>query len=389
MKEGAQTIFGGVLMHGRWLARPDVLERVEGKSALGDWYYVASDIKRSSRLKDEYIFQGVFYAEVLYHLQGVRPVKGYVLHANGVTSDYLIEDVSNDFHLALEDIEDILDGKKPEHFLTSGYKQSPYFYEFLQEVQSCDHLSLLNRVWKSEVRALEDAGIKTVTQLANASLEALQNIKDLTMDRVYFLQQQAISLKEKKIITIGTVELPREDGIALVIDIESDPLRDTDYLFGVLVVDGKDETYHSFLAKTPEDEEENWNEFVTFLTQYAGANIYHYGWYEVDVFRKLVARYGAPSEVERMFEDKMIDVLTRLRGHVIFPMPFYSLKDVAKHLGFSWRVKNASGPDSVLWYEAWLEHGDEQALQDTVDYNEDDVRATWLLYKWAIDTVVI
>ena len=388
MKAGEQTIFGGVLTHGRWVARPDVLERVEGKSSFGDWYYIAVDIKRSSRLKEEYIFQGVFYAEILFKIQGVRPTKGYVMHESGIVSDFLIEDHYTEFHLILDDIEDILDGKKPEHFLTSGYKQTPYFYEFLAEVQACDHLSLLNRVWKSEVDMLERAGITTVTKLADAALEELQNVKGLSMERIYFLQQQAIAMKENKVITIGTVELEKEDGVALVVDIESDPMRNVDYLFGLLVVDGSTETYHSFFAGSPEEEKDNWIQFVTFLEQYAGAHLYHYGWYEVDVFRKLVERYGAPESVKKMFEESMIDVLTRLRGHVIFPMPFYSLKDVAKYIGFHWRTKDASGPDSVLWYEDWMEHGDEEAVKKTIEYNEDDVRATWELYKWAMDNVV-
>ena len=388
MKEGKQTIFGGVLTHGRWVARPDVLERVEGRSTLGDWYYVATDLKRSSRLKEEYLFQGVFYAEMLMKVQGVRPVKGYVLHENGTISDYLIADHFTEFHLALDDIEAILDGKKPEHFLTSSYKQSPYFYEFLEEVQSCDHLSLLNRVWKSEVEMIQNAGIGTVTDLADSKLADLQKVKGLSMDRLYFLQQQAVAMKEQRVIVIGNVELEKEQGPALVVDIESDPLRNVDYLFGVLVVDGGSSVYHSFLAKSVEDEEANWRDFVTFLEEYSDANLYHYGWYEVDVFRKLTERYGAPESVKRMFEERMIDLLTRLRGHVIFPMPFYSLKDVAKFLGFDWRTKDASGPDSVLWYEAWLDQGDEEALRATIEYNEDDVRATWFLYEWAIKNVV-
>ncbi len=79
----------------------------------------------------------------------------------------------------------------------------------------------------------------------------------------------------------------------------------------------------------------------------------------------------------------MSDVLTKLREHVIFPLSFYSLKDVAKYLDFHWRTTEASGMDSIGWYEAWLERGDASALQQTIDYNEDDVRATWHVLDWA------
>ncbi len=175
--------------------------------------------------------------------------------------------------------------------------------------------------------------------------------------------------------------------MALVIDVESDPLRALDYLFGVLVVDGDSQTYHSFLAKKPEDEAKTWQEFLLFLKQYQGANLYHYGWYELDVFQHLTEKYGAPNEIQKMFEEQTIDVLIRLREKVIFPTSFYSLKDIAKYLGYRWRSADASGTDSVLWYEEWLATGDERLLQDIVDYNEDDVRATWFVRDWAVGKI--
>lgn len=387
MKKGVQTIYRGALTHGRWVARPDILERVEGASNLGDWYYVAIDIKRSRSLKDEHAFQGVFYAELLKRIQGVMPQKGYIMRSDGAVEGYLLEDFATQFHLTLDSIEDVLNGEVDPHFLTSACKQSPWFSECKLDTQKCDNLSQINRIWRSEVHDLEDAGFDTVTKLADANIDQLQKVPGLTMDRLYFLQQQAISLIDGHEIRVGEVDLPEENGIALVIDIESDPLRDADYLFGVLVVDGEEATYHPFLAEKPEQEEEAWHAFTKFISQFPEANIYHYGWYEFDVFRRLTERYGAPPEVKNMFEHQMIDVLTYMREKVIFPTPFYSLKDIAKYIGFKWRHSEASGLNSVLWYNEWLEEGDRSALQDIVDYNEDDVRATWLVRNWALKKV--
>lgn len=384
MKEGTQTIYKGVLVHGHWVGRPDVLERVEGSSKLGDYYYIACDIKRSRHMKDEYKFQGAFYALILEQLQGVAPVQGYVLHANGKVEGYLHEDFSTRFHLTLDEIENTLENGDT-HFLTSGCKQSPYFSECEEDSKKCDDLSLLNRIWRSEVDLIEKSGIKTLTGLANASVQDLKKISGLSMDRLYFLQQQAISIVDNKIIKVGKLELPDEDGIVLVVDIESDPLRDLDYLFGVLVIKNEKETYHSFLAEDKEGEEKAWKSFTKFLEKYPDSNIYHYGWYEVDVFRKMTEKYGAPEIVKNIFEHQMINVLDYMRDKLIFPISFYSLKDIAKHIGFKWRIEDASGLDSVLWYEEWLNSGNKKTLQDIVDYNEDDVRATWLVRNWALD----
>ncbi len=388
MKQGAQTIYRGALIHEHYVARPDVLERIEGESDLGNWYYIACDIKRSSRLKDEYKVEGAFYAMLLQKIQGVRPVNGYVIFADRRVENYLIADVFVNFRLTLDDIEAIFDGEKPAHFLTSGYKQSPYFEDFVEEVKACDHLSLLNRVWRSEVHALEDAGVETVEALANAKMDDLKDVSGLSMDRLYFLQQQAIAMKEQRVIRVGEIDLPEEIGPVLVVDIESDPLRDLHYLFGVLVVEGEKQTYHQFLAKKPEEEQKAWESFVAFVEQYPTANLYHYGWYEVDVFRRLVEKYGATDGAQEMFADRMIDLLRYLRGSVIFPSPFYSLKDIAKHLGFKWRIHDASGLDSVLWYHKWLDEKDEIALQDIIEYNEDDVLATWYVREWVMKNLL-
>lgn len=383
MRAGAETIYKGVLIEGHWVGRPDILEKVEGDSALGEWYYVACDIKRSRHLKDEYKFQGCFYAEILAKVQGMKPVQGYVMHADGKIDGYMIEEFESQFYLTLDSIEEILDGHQEAHFLTSGCKQTPWFSECKTETKECEDLSLINRIWRREMHSLEDAGIDTVSKLADASVSDLQKVKDLSMDRSYFLQQQAISLVEDRVIRMGEIDLPEENEVALVIDIESDPLRDADYLFGVLVVDGDTQTYHPFLAKEPSKEGENWTAFVNFLEDYEGANIYHYGWYEEEVFRRMGEKYGVSDKVKNMFEENMIDVLMRMRERVIFPMSFYSLKDLAKYIGFKWTREDASGPASVLWYEDWLRTGNEEALNDVVKYNEDDVRATWLVRTWA------
>jgi uncharacterized protein len=386
MKEGVETIYKGTLIHGNWVGRPDLLERVEGDSDLGTWYYIACDIKRSSRLKDDYKFQGSFYADILERLQGVRPVQGYVLHSDGHISGYLLEPFETEYALTLDRIESILEGHNEAHFLTSSCKQSPWFHKCTEGAKGCDDLSLINRIWRSEVKALEAVGIDSVEALSKASKDTLRSVTGVTEDRLLFLQQQAIALKEGEIMKLSPVALPTDDDdLALVVDIESDPLRDVDYLFGVLVVKDGKEKYKAFTAEKPEDEEEIWHAFTAFLETFPETvRMYHYGWYEQDVFRKKVEMYGAPEKVKALFNQRMVDVLPPMREAVIFPTPFYSLKDIAKQLGFKWRIPDASGLDSILWYHEWIEKGDKSALNDILEYNEDDVRATWLVRNWAL-----
>lgn len=381
MKQGAQTIYRPVLMHGHWVARPDVLERVEGSSKLGDYYYVACDIKRSRRLKDEYCFQGCFYAAILEHVQGLKPVQGYVMHPNGLVEGYLLEEYTTRFHLTLDSIERILEGEEEPHFLTSDCKQSPWFHVCKSDTNSCDDLSRLNRVWRSEVSSLKDAGIHTVTDLAKTTDEYLAaHVRSVTTDRLKFLQEQSKALIEGRVIVLGKVDISASTE-ALVIDVESDPLRDVHYLIGVLEVHGEERSYHKFLATSPEGEGAMWREFLAYVAEHPELPIYHYGWFEVDVVKSLSERHSTPEAVTALLP-RMVDLLTKMREHIIFPLSFYSLKDVAKYLGFHWRSSEASGMDSIAWYEDWLEHGQNADLARIVDYNEDDVRATWHLVEW-------
>jgi predicted RecB family nuclease len=69
---------------------------------------------------------------------------------------------------------------------------------------------------------------------------------------------------------------------------------------------------------------------------------------------------------------------------VIFPVYFYSIKDLAKHLKYKWRHEKAGGAQSIFWYEKWLETEDRKVLRDIVNYNEDDVRATEFLHNWLV-----
>lgn len=383
MKQGVSSIYGGALQHGHWVATPDLFERIDGTSQFGDYYYVACDIKRSRHLKDEYCIQGSFYAEVLRLTQGRKPQQGYVMRPDGAVEAYALDEYATKFRLTLDGIERILEGVQEPHFLTSDCKQSPWFNECKQETLASDHLSRLNRVWRSEVTALENAGISTVRQLAAEHADLLANrVHGITAERLHFLVLGAKTLMSGKPEILGRVELPDSQD-ALIVDIESDPLRDLHYLFGVLDVHNAESEFHTFLAENESQEQAAWEQFVAFMQTRPGIPLYHYGWYEQDVFRQMAERYGAPEGFVDELAERSVDVLERLRDAIIFPLSFYSLKDIAQFLGFRWRHDDASGLNSVLWYEEWLTTGNRELLDDVLRYNEDDVRATWMVAEWA------
>ncbi len=382
MREGRQTIYNPVLIDKHWVGNPDFLERVEGRSKLGDYYYVATDFKRSSQVHDEYKFQGCFYAELLSRVQGVRPVQGYVILTGNEVASYMIEEFEHRYKLNLHEIESILAGKRPSHFVTSGCKQSPWFSECLDHSVSCDDLSLLNRVWKEEIHNLEQAGVTTVDALSKKTVIDLEKmLPESNPQRLERLRDQAVALKEGKHTIVGDIEMPESD-IELHFDIESSPLRDFDYLFGLLKVSSEGTEYIPFFAESPDQEEKMWKEFLSFIESHIDAPIYHYGWFEHEVIDRFAARYGMSDLLRDAFERNMIDLLAICRQHVIFPLSFYSLKDIAQYLGFSWDADDAGGANSVLWFEEWYEKRTPKIMSKLLRYNEDDVRATHVLQRW-------
>jgi predicted RecB family nuclease len=382
MHEGRQTIYRAVLVDQHWIGHPDVLEKVEGRSKLGDWYYVAADFKGTREVRDEFQFQGCFYAELLERIQGVKPEQGYVMTPDGTVLPYLIQAFEAEYKLTLDDIERVVAGQKPAHFTTSGCNQSPWFEKCRGLSEACNDLSLLNRVWREEVAELERAGVTTIDALAAASFEELSHrAPGIRRDRLERMRDQAVSIKKGKHMITGAVDFP--DGKrALYFDIESDPLRDFDYLFGMLSVDGNQSEYRAFFAESPEGIEKMWREFVGFVESHFDEPIYHYGSFEADVLRRFIEKYGASSIAREALERNLIDLNAALRPAVIFPLTFYSLKDIASYLGFSWRAEDASGANSVLWFEKWLGTKDDALKQKILDYNEDDVRATWKVKEW-------
>jgi len=382
MREGHQTIFHGALLYGHWIGHPDILEKVEGKSRLGDYYYVAADIKRSRTLRNDYKFQGCFYAELLEQIQGIKPLQGYIMTPDRVLLSYLIESFETSYKLTLHEIERILAGDKPAHFLTSGCKQSPWFSICKEESQLYSDLSLLNHIWREEIALFKKCGIESVRDLATYSdAKIKKQCPFFEKERLFWLRDQAKALTSGEYIIKQAIFF-KESSVELYFDIESDPLRDFDYLFGLLVNQKNKLKYHGFIAKKPEEEAKMWYTFIKCIESFPDAPIYHYGWFEREVIHRFSMRYETPESVKHSLEENMIDLLNLIRPAVIFPLSFYSLKDIATYLGFKWQHLEVAGSNSIFYFENYLETHKKKYLEEILAYNEEDVRATFHLKQW-------
>jgi uncharacterized protein len=352
------------------------------KSNFGDHYYVVYDIKSSREIRDEYKFQLVFYSLILERLQGVLPREAYIINADGEERSFVIDDFLDYFNLTREVIERILDGEKPPPFLKSTCKHSPWHGVCIEETEKCNDVSLIHRLSQSDQRRLYEEGIHTVKDIAEMDLDDFRaKFEEWPFDKVVRFHNQATVLTTREPKILKKSEFP-EVKTEIYFDIESDPTRGIDYLLGLLVKKGNKTEYKYFLAKDDKKEEDIWNQFLDYLETLDDFVIYHYSYFEREVFDRLSNKYGVSAELQNKFRDHTIDLYRIAIETAVLPLYFYSLKDIAKYLGFKWASVDAGGAESVVWYDQWLETGDKKIMQKILQYNEDDVRATLFVKEW-------
>ncbi len=379
-----KNIYRGVLMTEDWVGMPDLLEARPGKSSFGDWSYVVYDVQRTLDLRDEQKFPLVFYSLILEKIQGVRPREAYVINPEGQERAFLVDDFVDRFHTTREEIERILAGQKPPPFLKSGCKRTPWYLLCMEGAQGCNDVSLVYRLSQADQRRLYSIGVRTVAELADADGEHLRaQLEDWPYDKIVRLQNQARVLMSNEPLVLRKPEFPTV-ATEIFFDIESDPLRDTDYLLGLLYRDTASGTvrYESLVAEKPEDEQVVWKKFLDLLATWEDFVVYHYAFYERMVFDRLMLRHGAPSALAAKFHEHAEDLHAKTTDSVVLPLYFYTLKDVAQFIGYQWSDPEAGGAESVTWYDEWLKTGDRANLDRVLRYNEDDVRATMVLRDW-------
>jgi predicted RecB family nuclease len=411
MKEGKPLIYQGWLEkridNVIYRGRPDLLEKRPGTSNFGDWIYVPIDVKSSSEPKLLHKQQLAFYSMMLSASQGYSPDVAAIVNRNFEKLEInLDEKILLQTQADIDEILAIFKGKRHAVHISSATKETPWYKECLREAEELQDISLIYKLRKDTAEALRKLGINTIEKLAAQDIDALPKIPGASVDTLHKAKIQAQSLVEKRPIFIADPELIEETDLKLYFDIEGDPWLGAEYLFGFWVVGDAEGKYARignvvwseedpgkyflyFLAETPELEQAMWIDFLSWLRYLpAEYKVYHYAHYEKTALKKLSEKYKNSDELHR-FQELLIDLKKSVDKSVIFPLYFYSIKDIAKSsfVNFKWRHAKAGGGQSIFWYEQWLETKDRQTLQDIIDYNEDDVRATEHLHLWINESV--
>jgi predicted RecB family nuclease len=240
-------------------------------------------------------------------------------------------------------------------------------YCFDKAIQS-DHLSLLSKIVSKKVEYYEKKGIFTLTQLSY--LYRPRRKKKAQEKAVHNIELQALAIRTNKIHIKHPPSINRTD-IELFIDIEGLPNSDFYYLIGIVVKSNNSLEYVHFWANNKSEEVKMWHDFLVFIESYPNANLYHYGNFEVAVFKKLKTKYKTKNCI---IEERMINLNSMIYGKIYFPVYSNDLKSIGKYLGATWIDKKSDGIQSIVWRYKW-ENGEEDYKSKLINYNSEDCYA--------------
>ncbi|HAW6249833.1 TPA: TM0106 family RecB-like putative nuclease, partial [Legionella pneumophila] len=267
----------------------------------------------------------------------------------------------------------IFRGNEPPLKISKAVLDTPWGHVILDKAKQKSDIALLYNIREDVLNSLKNEGVETLKHMAERDIDSLPKVKGATATTLRRFQTQAKSLINNAIIPISKPEIP--DALTKIyFDIEGDPFLGIEYLFGFWIEkENAKAEFKYFLAEKPEDEQTMWAEFLRWLENenFVNYRVYHFHNYEKTQLNKLSKRYGHNTQLDGFIEN-LVDLSKKLTDSFIFPVYFYSIKDIAKHLNFKWKHEKAGGAQSIFWYEKWLETADRTILQDIINYNEDD-----------------
>lgn len=119
--------------------------------------------------------------------------------------------------------------------------------------------------------------------------------------------------------------------------------------------------------------------------EYGDIPFVHWASYEKTKIRMYVDRYGDPDGTAESVLARLVDLLPIMKQAVCLPLPSYSLKQVEKYVGFQRNVAG-KGDWAIAMYIQACETDDplaaEAVIGEILQYNEEDLDATWAVYRW-------
>ncbi len=406
MRDGADVIFQGAFTGGSWRGRPDFLERVSARTALGKWGYEAVDTKLArAEALPQHVLQLTYYSTEIERLQGSQPAQMHLVLGTGHRECLR----PRDFDAYLRRLRGRFD-----HDLGSPPPTSPYPVAYCDycvfrsrctaEWEATDHLSRVAGITRRQVTTLAESGISTLTGLAElaptASLAGLEPAASATLSaqaELQLLRTRTGRLTWRPLqpeAGAGFDRLPDPSPGDVVLDLEGDPLwsaaRGLEFLFGALIFEDGEWNYRAFWGHDVGGERDAFAALVDCVharfVAWPDMHLYHYSPAEPTALDRLTIEHTTRmEEVDALHRGGVFCDLFRVtRQAIVAGVGGYGLKEVEVLAEFDRHGLVSSGSQAVLAYERWRSDRDERHLEAIERYNEEDCRSTLALRDWLI-----
>ena len=406
MEQGEPLIYGGRISADNLLGAPDLL-RNETQG------YVAGDIKSgageegaegSSRPKLHYAVQLGLYTDILERRGLSAGRRGFIWDIHGDEVIYDFDELRGkrdprtlwqDYQDALHQAEMVTRRKEETTPAYSAVCKFCHWYSAcLTQLEANGDLTMIPELGRSK-RDVLCRELPTVSALADASPDAFIEGKKTVFPGIGADTLLKYHDRAKLLTTQGAVAYSRaplslpDFECELFFDVEVDPMRDICYLHGFVERHGRDNATESFFYTfadeiSTESEKAAFADALAYIDRCRPCAIFFYSKYERTIYRKLQEKYpdvSSAAAIEGLFDPAFaVDLYNdAVKKGTEWPTWDYSIKSLAKYLGFAWRDTHPSGAASIEWFNRWIETGDEAVRQRILDYNEDDCRATRVL----------
>ncbi|MBR2082483.1 MAG: TM0106 family RecB-like putative nuclease [Elusimicrobiaceae bacterium] len=360
----------------------NLLVRSNDKSSrFGNYYYSIYQFKRAHDLKEHYALQVSLLSQLLGQIQQVQPANTRVF-LKGQFVDVAYADHAERLNQELAFWNNIRLGKaRPEAHKPPKAAAAPWrVYANKLMVQTKDLVMLphLNREMR---QCLKINGLFNTDDVAHASLEKLQGILEEPFATETYYNARAY-LHNKPIWRKKGCFPPPEKKYNLYFDFEATETFTKDnqafvYLIGIW--DKEEDKYVSFVAKTPEEEINIFEDFYNYIKDFKNTALYHWTEYEVRKMRKLAGAFPDHAAHLNALCDLCFDLKVSVNDAFYLPAPSFSLKAAAPVFGFNWRQDDCGAMDSMVYFTNWLKTGDQHLLDKILMYNEDDCKGMLVL----------
>lgn len=398
MAGGAVTILGGRLERDDFVGMPDLLRREHDGWVAGDVKSGGAFEADGRRPRREYAVQVAFYASMLAASGLGSEDRAFVIGRDGSETGYDLaagwdragRSLTEITRTLVDEARAIRDGAATTRGAMAAACKMCHWHTLCErELTAADDCTLVAGVGRS-LRDVLLPIAPTVRTLAELDLGDDGAAPAVTVPGIGAQRLRRFRERARLLGTPGArpyairpllLDATRRE---LHFDIEADPSRDGFvYLHGFLDREpGQLEgTYSHVFAETEADERNAFAEAMRILTADPEAMIYYYSKYERSSFRSLQTRHPGvctPEDIERLFDparavDLLFDVIT---PDTEWPTRNLSIKTLARHLGFEWGDADASGANSIAWYDEYARTRSPVVRQRILDYNADDVRAS-------------